>query len=124
MDSPSPDPLPTDASADSAAESIRRLIAEVRAAAANEAALLRVVGDIAAQSVKGMGLWGIVALLTAFVGLLALAVAGVFAVAAWLGPWWAMLIVPSVLFAVTGIAALLAKGHLDRLKRALAAWKG
>lgn len=124
MDSPSPDPLPTDASADSAAESIRRLIAEAQAAAANEAALLRVVGDIAARSMKGMGLWGIVALLTAFVGLLALAVAGVFAVAAWLGPWWAMLIVPSVLFAVTGIAALLAKGHLDRLKRALAAWKG
>ncbi|MEQ1688670.1 MAG: hypothetical protein ABL874_08860 [Sphingopyxis sp.] len=96
-------------------DAIRALIAEAQAAAASETALLQACGVIVAASLKAMSLWGIVALFCAFVGLLALAVGAVIALAQWTGAVGAMLIVPGALFGVAAFGAWRVRSHLRNL---------
>lgn len=114
------DPAPS-AEPGSPVDAIRQLIADAQAAAASETALIRLSGQVALSAIKAMSAWGIVALLCGFVGLLSLAVAAVIALAQTVGPWWAMLIVPGLLFAVTAFAILRVRARSRDMKSALAA---
>lgn len=109
------------AEAGSPVDAIRQLISDAQAAAASETALIRLSGQIAMAAIKAMSVWGIVALLTGFVGLLTLAIAAVMALAQTVGPWLAMLIVPAVLFTVALFAGWRVRARSRDMRSALSA---
>lgn len=125
----SSDPPPADgpiepADDDSAAQAVRRLIADAQAAAASETALVRLCAALTLQAVKAMSIWGAVAIMFAFVGLLALAIGATVLLAQSLGPWWAIGIVPGSLLLIALLSALRVRARLRGLQRAIAtAWQ-
>jgi hypothetical protein len=62
----------------------------------------------------------VVALITLFVAVLALAIGLMIALASVTGPWLAALIVPAILLCVTGLAALRIRNAANRAKAAVA----
>lgn len=102
-----------------AVDAIKALIEEAQIAAASETALLRACGVIVTASLKGMALWGVVALLCAFVALLAFALGAVIALAPWTGAVAAMLIVPAILLGVAGLGAWRARANLGSMREAV-----
>ena len=106
--------------AGSAVDSLRLLIGEAKAAAASEMELARACGAIVGASAKTISIWGVVALITLFVAVLALAIGVMIALATITGPWWAAVIVPGALLLVTLIAALIIRGAAKRAKAAVA----
>ena len=112
------DPLSL-ASDDGPVDAIKRLIDEAQAAAASESALLKLCAAIVLSAIKGMSTWAVAALFCGFVGLLAFAVGAVIAVAQWTGPVLAMVIVPSVLFAIAAFGAWRVRAHLRAMRDAV-----
>ncbi len=97
---------------------LRLLIDEAKATLASEVVLAKTIGTIAGVSLQRIALWGTIAVLFAFVGLLALAVGMVIALAVVTGPLAAALIVGGLLFAIGLFAALRARGYAITLRNA------
>ena len=102
----------------SAVGAVRALFDEAKATLDSEVALAKTIGTIAGVSLQRMALWGTIALLFAFVGLLTLAVGMVIALAVVTGPLAAALIVGGLLFAIGLFAALRARGYAITLRNA------
>jgi Putative Actinobacterial Holin-X, holin superfamily III len=102
----------------SAMSAVRALIDEASATLASEMALAKTVGTIAGVSLQRMAMWGIMALLFAFVGLLALSVGLVIALAGITGPLVAALIVGGGLMGIGLVAGLMARGYAQTLRNA------
>lgn len=109
-----------DIDSSSAADALRLLAGEVRAAASSEMELARACGAIVGTSVKAISIWGVVALITVFIALLALAIGLMIALADVTGPLLAALIVPAVLLCVTAFAGLRIRSAANRAKAAVA----
>lgn len=105
--------------ADSPVDAIRQLIADAQAAAASETALIKLSGQFALRAIKAMSIWGIIAVMCGFVGLLSLAIGALLALAQTIGVWLAMLIVPGVLFAVAALAAVRVRARSRDMRTAL-----
>lgn len=102
----------------SAIAAVRMLIDEVKASLSAEVALAKTIGNVATQSLQRMALWGTIALLFAFVGLLALSIGLMIALAAVVGPLAAALIVGGLLLAVGLFAGLRARRNALILREA------
>ena len=114
-------PRPVDIDAiDSASPiaAVRALIDEAKVSLDTEIALAKTIGRIAGQSLQRMAIWGTVALLFAFVGLLALAVGLTIALAEVTGPTVAALVVGGVLIGLGGWAGWRARANLLLLQKA------
>ncbi len=96
----------------------RLLIDEAKATLDSEVALAKTIGTVAGVSLQRMAMWGTVALLFAFVGLLALSVGMVIALAVLTGPLAAALIVGGLLFAIGLFAGLRARSYALTLRNA------
>lgn len=102
----------------SAIAAVRMLIDEAKASLSAEVALAKTIGNVASQSLQRMALWGTIALLFAFVGLLALSIGLMIALAAVVGPLAAALIVGGLLIAVGLFAGLRARRNALILREA------
>jgi hypothetical protein len=102
----------------SAIAAVRMLIDEAKASLSAEVALAKTIGNVASQSLQRMALWGTIALLFAFVGLLALSIGLMIALAAVVGPLAAALIVGGLLLAVGLFAGLRARRNALILREA------
>lgn len=102
----------------SAIAAVQMLIDEAKASLSAEVALAKTIGNVAAQSLQRMALWGTIALLFAFVGLLALSIGLMIALAAVVGPLAAALIVGGLLLAVGLFAGLRARRNALILREA------
>lgn len=102
----------------SAIAAVRMLIDEAKASLSAEVALAKTIGNVATQSLQRMALWGTIALLFAFVGLLALSIGLMIALAAVVGPLAAALIVGGLLLAVGLFAGLRARRNALILREA------
>lgn len=102
----------------SAIAAVRMLIEEAKASLSAEVALAKTIGNVASQSLQRMALWGTIALLFAFVGLLALSIGLMIALAGVVGPLAAALIVGGLLFAVGLFAGLRARRNALILREA------
>lgn len=91
---------------------------ELRATVSSELTLARTVAKTIVTATQRITLWGMVALLFAFVGLLALAVGLVIALAQYTGALAAALIVAGVWMGIGGFAAWRAFRAAKALKRA------
>ncbi len=97
---------------------LRLLIDEAKATLDSEIVLAKTIGRIAGVSLQRMAIWGTIALLFAFVGLLALSVGLMIALAAVTGPLVAALIVGGLLMGVGVFAGLRARGYAATLQNA------
>ena len=114
-------PRPVDITAiDSASPiaAVRALIDEAKVSLDTEIALAKTIGRVAGQSLQRMAIWGTVALLFAFVGLLALAVGLTIALAEVIGATAAALVVGGVLIGLGGWAGWRARANLLLLQKA------
>lgn len=97
---------------------VRALIDEAKLSLDTEIALAKTIGRVAGQSLQRMAIWGTVALLFAFVGLLALAVGLTIALADVIGPTAAALVVGGVLIGLGLWAGWRARANLLLLQKA------
>lgn len=97
---------------------VRSLIDEAKLSLDTEIALAKTIGRVAGQSLQRMAIWGTVALLFAFVGLLALAVGLTIALADIIGPTAAALVVGGVLIGLGLWAGWRARANLLLLQKA------
>lgn len=97
---------------------VRALIDEAKVSLDTEIALAKTIGRVAGQSLQRMAIWGTVALLFAFVGLLALAVGLTIALADVIDPTAAALVVGGVLIGLGGWAGWRARANLLLLQKA------
>lgn len=114
-------PRPVDvAEIDSASPiaAVRALIDEAKVSLDTEIALAKTIGRVAGQSLQRMAIWGMAALLFAFVGLLALAVGLTIALADVIGPTAAALVVGGGLIGLGGWAGWRARANLLLLQKA------
>lgn len=103
----------------SAVETVRALLADAKDAAASEAALLKAGGTLAARALRQFSIWATAALLAAFVGLIALSVGLIMALATVVGPLYATLIVAGLMLLFAAISALRARAATQRIARAI-----
>lgn len=102
----------------SAITAVRLLIDEAKASLSTELVLAKTIGRVASESIQRMAIWGTVAVLFAFVGLLALAVGLMIALATVIGPLGAALVVGGLLLAIGLFAAFRARRNALILKAA------
>lgn len=97
---------------------VRALIDEAKVSLDTEIALAKTIGRVAGQSLQRMAIWGTIALLFAFVGLLALAVGLTIALAEVIGATAAALVVGGVLIGLGAWAGWRARANLLLLQKA------
>ena len=97
---------------------VRALIDEAKVSLDTEIALAKTIGRVAGQSLQRMALWGTIALLFAFVGLLALAVGLTIALADVIGPTAAALVVGGGLISIGLFGGWRARTNLILLQKA------
>lgn len=98
-----------------ALETVRALLADARVAAENEITLLKTGGALMARAVRQFSVWATAALLSAFVGLIALSIGFILALANVVGPLLATLIVAGLMLAFAGFAAWRARAATRRI---------
>jgi hypothetical protein len=94
---------------------VRQLVDEANATVKAEVALLKARGELATQGAKKTSIWGIIALMTATVALLAFAFGVILALATLVGPLAATAIVVAALLLVSALAAWRAKAGVSDL---------
>ena len=99
-------------------DALRLLKAQAQAALAAELDLLRTIAQTMAVAAQRVTLWGVTAILFAFVGLLALAVGLTIALASYTGPLIAALVIGGALMGFGLFAGLRARRALGLLTRA------
>lgn len=109
--SPMPNEAPTPLT-----ELIRDVLDNARSAAHSELALLKARGDLAKKGAVTTSIWGVIAVLTAFVALLTFSVGMILALSTLVGPLAATAIVTVGLLVVAGLAALRAKSGVSDVK--------
>lgn len=111
-----PDMAATDSA--SPLDAVRLLIDEAKASVDAELTLAKTIGRVAGQSLQRMAVWGTIALLFAFVGLLAFAVGVTIALAQIIGPLGAAFVVGGLLLGTGIFAGLRARANLLTLQKA------
>lgn len=94
---------------------VRQLVDEANATVNAEIALLKARGELAAQGAKKSSIWGVIALMTALVALLAFAFGVILALATLVGPLAATFIVVAGLLLIAAFAAWRAKAGVSDL---------
>ncbi len=97
---------------------LRLLKKQAGEALSTEVALARTIARTMAIAIQRITLWGVLAILCAFVGLLALAVGLTIALAVYTGPLVAALVVSGILIGTGVFAALRARRAMRSLMRA------
>lgn len=97
---------------------VRSLVDEAKASLSAELQLAKTIGRVATQSIQRMAIWGSIALLFAFVGLLALSIGLMIALGAVIGPLGAALVVGGMLLAIGLFAGLRARRNALTLREA------
>lgn len=95
---------------------VNNLVDNAKATAQAEVDLLKARGEIAAQGAKTVSIWAVVALMTAFVALIAFAFGVILALATLVGPLAATGIVVAVLLVICLLAASRAKVGVSDIK--------
>lgn len=102
----------------SAIAAVRMLVDEAKASLSAELVLAKTIGRVASESIQRMAIWGTIAVLFAFVGLLALAVGLMIALATVIGPLGAALVVGGLLLAIGLFAGFRARRNALILREA------
>lgn len=102
----------------SAIAAVRMLVDEAKASLSAELVLAKTIGRVASESIQRMAIWGTIAVLFAFVGLLALAVGLMIALATVIGPLGAALVVGGLLLAIGLFAGFRARHNALILREA------
>ena len=103
---------------------LRLLLEEAQVTLRDELTLAAATAQLTLASVKRMSLFGIIALLFAFVGLLAFVIGLMIAIAMVTGHAWLALLVPGSALFVALVAALIARSTGRKLKASLKEWQG
>lgn len=98
-----------------------RLVSEAKGAMQAEVDLLSARAALLGSGAKRTSLWGLVAFLSLWFGVIALIIGLLFALAPLVGPWWSILLVAGPLFIVAIIAALAAKAATRDVRDAVKA---
>lgn len=102
----------------SAIAAVRALVDEAKTSLSTELVLAKTIGRVASESIQRMAIWGTIAVLFAFVGLLALAVGLMIALATVIGPLGAALVVGGLLLAIGLFAGFRARRNALILQEA------
>lgn len=102
----------------SAIAAVRMLVDEAKASLSAELVLAKTIGRVTSESIQRMAIWGTIAVLFAFVGLLALAVGLMIALATVIGPLGAALVVGGLLLAIGLFAGFRARRNALILREA------
>ena len=103
---------------------LRLLLEEAQDTLKGELTLAGAAAQLALYSVKRMSMFGLIALLFAFVGLLAFVIGLMIAIALATGHIWLALLVPGSALLVALVAALIARSTAKQLKTSLKELQG
>ncbi|MDO7833770.1 hypothetical protein Q4610_01810 [Sphingobium sp. HBC34] len=98
---------------------LNRLYADGRAYAAAEAEKQKLRAGLVATGVRNAAIFGVIALILLFAGIVALLVGLIFTLAQYVAPIWATLIVFGGALLLAALLLLLAKGCIGRMTKAI-----